>query len=93
MRDQTIEDHSIRAIVERLARSTVGIAVENNTWIGTGTMISMGQERYVLTSNESVKQGVTRTLELLGIGFVRAIPDKAENVTHALQGNRLPAES
>lgn len=39
-----------RATEEKIARYTVGIAVERNTGIGTGTLVLVGEDRFVLTA-------------------------------------------
>lgn len=43
------------ATIERIARYTVGIGVDANTVVGTGTLIASGQERYVLTARHVIK--------------------------------------
>jgi S1-C subfamily serine protease len=43
------------ATVERIARYTVGIGVEENRWMGTGTLISSGPDRYILTASHVIE--------------------------------------
>jgi hypothetical protein len=50
MSDSAISDQFRMATLERIARYTVGIAVERNTGVGTGTLVSVGGERFVLTA-------------------------------------------
>ena len=45
-----ISDHFRLATLERIARYTVGIAVENNTGVGTGTLVQIDRERFILTA-------------------------------------------
>jgi len=60
MEDWVLNEHHRAAMVERIARSTVGIAVENNKGVGTGTLVSYKDQRYVLTA-EHVIRGVGPT--------------------------------
>lgn len=46
----SIDDQYRVACRERIARYTVGIAVERNTSIGTGTLLLVGGERLILTA-------------------------------------------
>lgn len=50
MSQAKIDEQSHVATIERIARFTVGIAVERNTGVGTGTLISLGPERYIVTA-------------------------------------------
>jgi hypothetical protein len=45
-----IGDHFRLATLELIARYTVGIAVENNRAVGTGTLVLLGGERFILTA-------------------------------------------
>jgi hypothetical protein len=46
-----IIDEQVRiATVERIARYTIGIAVEKNSCIGTGTFVLVGGEKFILTA-------------------------------------------
>jgi hypothetical protein len=55
MTESPINHQQRLAIVERVACHTVGIAVENNTAVGTGTLISSGQEHLVVTAEHVIK--------------------------------------
>jgi hypothetical protein len=46
----TIDDQYRIACRERIARYTVGVAVQNNQGVGTGTLVKMGEEQFVLTA-------------------------------------------
>ena len=48
--EATINEQQRLATFERIAGYTVGVAVEKNTGIGTGTLITDGTNRYVLTA-------------------------------------------
>jgi len=50
MTGNPINDQLRLATLERIASYTVGIAVENNTGVGTGTLVANGKDRYVLTA-------------------------------------------
>jgi len=45
-----ISNHFRLATLELIARYTVGIAVENNRGVGTGTLVLIGVERFILTA-------------------------------------------
>ncbi len=45
-----ISEHFRLATLELIARYTVGIAVENNRGVGTGTLVLLGGERFILTA-------------------------------------------
>jgi hypothetical protein len=46
----SLSDHFRLATLELIARYTVGIVVENNTGVGTGTLAFIGGERFILTA-------------------------------------------
>lgn len=50
MDEREINRNLANATFERIAGYTVGIAVENNTAVGTGTLITDGTNRYILTA-------------------------------------------
>lgn len=50
MWQRTINEQCRVASLERIARYTVGIAVDQNTGVGTGILVSCGRERYILTA-------------------------------------------
>src|SRR5277367_4598761 len=54
MRERPIDEHYQTAIVERIASSTIGIAVRDNKSVGTGTLIAHRSRRYVLTARHVV---------------------------------------
>ena len=54
MQDKAINDQLRRATLERIASYTVGIAVEKNTGVGTGTLVTDGIHRYILTAAHAV---------------------------------------
>jgi hypothetical protein len=58
MNEQAINEHLHKATYEALASYVVGIAILDNTAIGTGTLISYRGKRYVLTA-EHVITGTT----------------------------------
>lgn len=49
------DQQTFRAILESISSFTVGIAVENNTAIGTGTLIASGSKRFVLTAEHVIR--------------------------------------
>jgi hypothetical protein len=50
MHDLVLDEQLRLATLERIASYTVGIAVEKNTSIGTGTLITDGTDRFILTA-------------------------------------------
>jgi len=60
MNDKLVNQQQILSVAERISKFTVGIAAENNTAIGTGTLVAHGKSRYVLTA-EHVIRGVDPT--------------------------------
>jgi len=55
MNDEFINEQLRLAVVEKLASYTVGIAVSKNTQIGTGTLVTDGTGRYILTAEHVIK--------------------------------------
>jgi S1-C subfamily serine protease len=62
MDQQAIEVHLRKAAVEAIASYTVGIAVLDNTAIGTGTLISYLGKRYVLTAKHVIAGAAIETI-------------------------------
>ena len=57
MHDDVMNEHLRLATVERIASYTVGIAAEKNTLMGTGTLITDGTHKFILTAAHVI-QGV-----------------------------------
>jgi hypothetical protein len=50
-----IDQVEYMAFMEAVVRSTFGLAVHNNTGIGTGTLVSFGEKKFVLTAEHVIK--------------------------------------
>ena len=59
MSQVALDEHLRVATIERIARYTVGIGLEVNTLVGTGTLIASGEDRFVLTAHHVI-EGVPR---------------------------------
>jgi hypothetical protein len=57
MNELAVNQQELLALVERIAGYTVGIAVAGNTGIGTGTLITDGATRGILTAEHVVGGG------------------------------------
>jgi hypothetical protein len=55
MTQVALDEHLRVATIERIARYTVGIGVEENTLVGTGTLIASGEDRFVLTAHHVIE--------------------------------------
>jgi hypothetical protein len=55
MHDDALNEQLKLATIEKIASYTVGIAVEKNTGAGTGTLITDGVDRYVLTAAHNIQ--------------------------------------
>src|ERR1700686_2482152 len=55
MDDSAVNRHLSLALFETIASFTVGIAVENNTGIGTGTLITDGARKFILTAEHVIR--------------------------------------
>ena len=78
-----ISDHFRLATLELIARYTVGIAVENNTGIGTGTLVLIGGERFILTAAHVIGQSNPNDIRFW-MRPARALREKAAaNTTNA----------
>jgi hypothetical protein len=62
MSEHVLNEHLRKATVEAVATYTVGIAVENNTGIGTGTLITYRDKHYVLTAAHVIGAAKAETI-------------------------------
>jgi hypothetical protein len=64
MQDEVMDEQLRLATVERISSYTVGIAVEKNTGMGTGTLVTDGTRKFILTAEH-----VVRGVDMAGVKF------------------------
>ena len=62
MPEKPIDEQFRLAVFERISRHTVGISTDNNTGVGTGSLISSNGERYILTAAHVIAKSTPDTL-------------------------------
>src|SRR3954464_10360330 len=60
--NSVINDQQRRALVERVACYTVGIAANENTCIGTGTLVAIDGYHLVITAEHVIKEAAVQSI-------------------------------
>jgi Trypsin-like peptidase domain len=98
MNEFALNQQQLRALVERIASFTVGIAVANNTGIGTGTLITDGTRRFVLTAEHVIRDANPTTIRFWSKPSASLVDKAAREVSNAelkalTAGEFLPIEA
>ena len=93
-----VDKQKFLAVLERIASFTVGVAVENNTGVGTGTLIADGDRRFVLTAEHVVRDSDAAQIRFWCKPSSRLVEKAAHEVSNAeigklTQGHPFPIES
>jgi hypothetical protein len=92
MLDSVINDQQRMAIIERIACHTVGIAVENNTAVGTGTLVTTNGEHFVITAEHVIKGADARNIRFWCRPPAPIIEKAARDLTRTEIGRLTPGE-
>jgi hypothetical protein len=90
MQEAELNHQMATALIERIACHTVGIAVNANTGIGTGTLIEFHNMRFVLTAEHVIRDAETKDIRFWCRPSTGMIEKSAKRVTVAEIG-RLTA--
>ena len=88
MHDDALNEQLRLATIERIASYTVGIAVEKTTGAGSGTLITDGTHRYILTAAHVI-EGVDIDGARFWLRPNKAIIEKAARDTTSKEVGRL----
>jgi S1-C subfamily serine protease len=96
--EAAVNQQELLALVEKISSYSVGIAVERNTEIGTGTLIQDGNRRFILTAQHVIGDADPATIRFWSRPRAPLVDKPAREVTNAeLQtltaGQHLPMQS
>jgi S1-C subfamily serine protease len=96
--DSIINAQQHRALVERIACHTIGIAANDNTCIGTGTLVTIDQQNLVITAEHVIKDSDAQNIRFWCRPPTPIIEKAAKNLSPSeigrlTEGQRFPIET